>query len=294
MASEVEGRRPRSARSTTHTKNCSACPDVKATSFCVDCHEYLCTDCTSYHKRLGALRNHMLLTGEHFPSIDQPKRQDDEKAIIAKCPDHQKEEIKFYCQKHNALCCVVGSVLDHEQCVKSYIDDLAETYKTGSEYCKLTADIRDSEQLIFKSLDDIDNCLKAVETLKADEMDTLKQYKAKIIEYLDQRERELQAEMQQMHDKDVSLLQELQAELKINQSDLNDIKAKLNLHEKNSSELFIAAKRACSRVVQLQSSLQKVTNSIGYQRYSIVRDTMVEKILQNKTGFADVEQIFGV
>jgi len=294
MASEVEERRHRTARSATHTKNCSACPDVKATSFCVDCHEYLCTDCTSYHKRLGALRTHMLLTGEHFPSIDPPKRQDDEKAIVAKCPGHPKEEIKFYCQKHDALCCVVCNVLEHEQCVKSYIDDLAKTYKTGSEYCKLTSDIQDSEQLIFKVHEDIDNCLKAVETLKADEMDILKQYRAKIIEYLDQRERELQTEMQQKHNKDVSLLHELKTELKIHQSDLNDMKAKLKLNEKNSSELFIAAKRACSRVVQLQSSLQKVTNSIGYQRYTIVRDPVVEKILQNKTGFAGVEQIFGV
>jgi len=108
------------------------------------------------------------------------------------------------------------------------------------------------------------------------------------------RERELYAEMQRIHDKDVILLHELQAELKTHQSDLKDIKEKLKLHEQNSSELFIASKRASGQLAQLQSSLQKVTDNIGYQRYSIVRDPLMEKILQNKAWFADVEQIYGV
>jgi len=159
MASGEEDRCPTTAkRGTTCTKTCSACPDVKASSFCVDCHEYLCTDCTSYHKRLGALKNHTLLTGDAFPSIVPPQRD-------SHCPDHPKEEIKFYCQKHNALCCAVCNVLSHEQCAKSYIHDIAETYKTGPEYRKLRTDIQGSKQLIFKSIEDVDNCLKAVETL---------------------------------------------------------------------------------------------------------------------------------
>jgi len=294
MASEEEGRRPTTAkRGTTHTKTCSACPDVKATSFCCDCHEYLCTDCAGYHKHLGVLRHHTLLTGEDFPYIEPPKRQYDEKSIIATCPDHPKEVIKYYCQKHDALCCVVCIVSGHELCAESYIHDIAETFKTGPEYGKLRTDIQGSEQLICNSIKDIDECLKKVGTLKAGEVNVLKQYRAKIIEYLDKRERELQAEMKRIHDKDVTLLHKLQAQLKTHQESLRDMKAKLKLHEKNSSELFIAAKRMCGQLAQVQSSLQKVTDNIGYQRYSIVRDTMMERILQDKGGFAYVEQIFG-
>jgi len=287
MASEVEGRRPGAAEcGTNHTKNCSACPGVKALSFCVDCHEYLCTDCTSYHKRLGALKNHTLLTGSAFPSIDPPQR-------LTNCADHPKEEVKFYCLTHNALCCVACNVLGHEQCAKSYIHDIADTFQTGSEYSKLRTDMQGSEQLIFKSLDDIDNCLKAVKTLHTAEIETLRIYRAAINEYLDMRERELHAEMQRIHDKDVILLHELQAQLKAHQESLKDMEAKLKLHEKNSSVLFIAAKRTFVQLEQLQSSLQKLTDTVGYQRYSIVRGPVVENFLQNKAGFADVEKIFG-
>jgi len=130
--------------------------------------------------------------------------------------------------------------------------------------------------------------------LHAAEIETLKIYRAEINEYLDMRERELHAEMQRIHDKDVNLLHELQAQLKAHQESLKDMKAVLKLHEKNLSELFIAAKRTFVQLDQLQSSLQKVTDSIGYQPYTIVRDMEMEKILQNKAGFADVEQIYGV
>jgi len=287
MTSEAEGRRRRAAAGVTaHTKNCSACPGVKALSFCVDCHEYLCTDCTSYHRRLGALRSHTLLTGDDFPSIVPPQR-------LTNCPDHPKEEVKFYCQNHNALCCVACNVLSHEQCAKSYIHDIAETFQTGSEYSKLRTDIQGSEQLMFKTLADIDNCLKAVKTLHTAEIETLKIYRTEINEYLDMRERELHAEMQRIHDRDVTLLHELQAQLKTHQKSLKNMKAKLKLHEKNSSELFIAAKRTFVQLDQLQSSLQKVTDTVGYQLYTIVRDPVMEKFLQNKAGFADVEQIVG-
>jgi len=129
--------------------------------------------------------------------------------------------------------------------------------------------------------------------LHAAKIETLKIYRAEINEYLDMRERELHAEMQRIHDKDVNLLHELQAQLKTHQESLKKMKAKLTLHEKNSSELFIAATRTFVQLDQLQSSLQKVTDTVGYQRYTIVRDPVVEKFLQNKAGFANVDHIFG-
>jgi len=50
-------------------KYCNVCPDVKATSFCEDCHEYMCTDCTGYHRRITATRNHTILTSDRFPVV---------------------------------------------------------------------------------------------------------------------------------------------------------------------------------------------------------------------------------
>ena len=269
---------------------CNACPSVKAISFCVNCHEYMCTDCTSYHRKITATRGHILLTGDEFPSREPPKPQD---ASITLCPVHKKEEIKLYCEKHDTLCCVVCNALKHEHCTKMYIHDIAEDYRNRSEFGKLYTDIRESDQLIVDSLAEIEKCLKAVGTLKAREIDKLKKYRAKIIEYLDRREKELQAEIQHMHDEDVALLNELKTQLMTSQSELQEMRAKLKSHEKDSSELFIAAKRICSQLDQLQSSLQETRGKIGYRHYSLQLDTNLKNILQDEAGFAFFEMING-
>jgi len=126
--------------------------------------------------------------------------------------------------------------------------------------------------------------------MKADEIEKLRKYKAKIIEYLDKRERELQAEMQQMCKNDTVLLQDLQTNLQTCKSDLEEISKQLKLHEQNSYELFIAAKRALAKMTKLQFSLQEITMKIGYQRYSVVIDPRLQKIVKGDEGFADIEQ----
>jgi len=231
---------------------------------------------------------HTLLTGDKFPAGNPPKREEDKTKSIRKCSQHPNEKIKVYCQGHNTLCCVVCIMLQHEQCSKTYIPDIAEDFKTGPDYGKLNTDMQSSDQLIVDCLSEIDKCLKAVGTLKAGEWETLKKYRVRIIEYLDSREKELQAEMQQTHDEDVALLHELQKQLKTRRSELEEMRTKLTLYENNAIELFIAAKRTCSQLSELQSSLQKITEKIGYREYAIVRDTRMDTILQDKNGFARV------
>ena len=269
---------------------CNVCPDIKATSFCEDCHEYMCTDCTSYHKRITATRNHVLMTGESFPAILPPIGQNKQTFNFEKCPDHPLEEIKFYCQRHKELCCVACNVSKHEQCSKSYIPDIAEQFKNGSDFKTLNTDIQDSDQLIVKSLADIDNCLKAVDSLRADEIEKLRKYRTKIIEYLNEREQEIQAKIQQISDKSTALLRELQTQLQTCKSDLQDVRQKLQLHQQNSCRLYITANKALAQMTKLQSSLQEITKKIGYQRYSVMMDPRLQMIVKDRSGFADIEQ----
>jgi len=264
---------------------CSVCPDVEATSLCEDCHEYMCNDCTSYHKRITITRNHTIRTTDKFPAVLLPRRQS-----VENCPQHPKEEIKCYCQEHGELCCVACIVLKHKQCAQFYIPDIAEDFRKGPEFNKLSTYIKDSDQLIVKGLVDIDNCLKAVNALKADEIEKLRKYRAAIIAYLDRRERELQAEMQQMCETDTVLLRELQTSLEACQSNLTDIGTKLKSHEQNSCELYIVAKRALAQITELQTSLQEMTKKIGYQRYSVMMDPRLQKIVKDQVGFAEIER----
>ena len=127
--------------------------------------------------------------------------------------------------QRTVLCCVY--VLGHEQCTKTYIPDIAEDFRNGPELGKLNTDMQGSDQLVVDSLAEIEKCLKAVNALKACEMDMLKKYRAEIIQYLDRRENKLPAEIQHIHDQDVALLHELQTQLKARLTELKEMRTKL-------------------------------------------------------------------
>jgi len=288
---EVDGRKPGPAGVGSAVMFCGPCGDVKASSFCKDCHEYLCSSCTRCHERLDAIKHHQLLKGAQFPST-YPTRQKmaSDSESFEKCNDHPLEDVKIFCKTHEALCCVACTAAMHEHCKKDYIPDIAQSYVTGAEYSKLQTDIQDLDQLGVQCQADIDRCMKKLDALNWDEVDKLKKYKKDIIEYLNKRETELIAEMQQLHGRDLSLLKDIQARLKTWQSDLSDAKAKLQSHQQSTYKLFITAKRTLALVYQLQESLNDMQQQTKYQRYKLVKDPSMEKILTDKTGVATLKE----
>jgi len=139
------------------TLYCQPCGNVLADAFCRDCSEYLCSGCSSVHEKLGMTKNHTLLKGAAMPTSFHGKGKPGINAgSFQKCPKHPVEELKFFCQKHETVCCMACSVVDHKQCNTAYIPDLAKNYMTGPEYRRLMDEIKETEQLAAKRLIDID------------------------------------------------------------------------------------------------------------------------------------------
>ena len=287
---EVGGRKPDPADvgSADAEMYCGPCKNVQAISFCKDCHEYLCSTCTDYHEKLGITKTHKLLKGAQFPSF-YPTRKGQTSESFEKCNAHPHEDVKLFCKSHNTVFCVACSVGIHEDCKKEYIPDIIKGYTAGTEYSKLKSYIQDLDALGLQCQADIDRCLKEVNALNWGEIDKLKQFKIMINEYLNNREKELIAEMQQRCDRDTSLLQDIQARLKTWQSDLSDARAKLQSHQQSSYKLFITAKRIQPLVDQLQETLNDMQQQTKYQHYELVKDDRMVKILADKTGIATVE-----
>ena len=269
---------------------CGPCGNLEASSFCKDCHEYLCPGCTRCHKRLGVTKHHTLLQGPQLPP-SHPTRENPATENFTKCADHPQEEIKLFCPTHNDLCCV--ACMAHVTCTKDYIPDIAKEFKTGPEYTELLSDIHDLDVTGVQCQADIDRCLQEVDTMSFHEIDKLKKYKAAIIEYLEKREKELIADVQRLRDRDTSLLHELQGRLRTWQSDLNNVKTQLQSHENSSNQLFIATKRMRKLVRELQTVLQDMQQQTKYQRYTLLNDPRMEKMLLDNTGFATVDELFG-
>ena len=89
-------------------KSCDACIDGStgpAVVLCCTCHELLCSSCHEYHKRSRKLSNHVIIGLDKeslklLPSIMKPITEH-----FCSQPDHEKNELKFYCEMCQLLVC---------------------------------------------------------------------------------------------------------------------------------------------------------------------------------------------
>jgi len=271
--------------STDDTMFCHLCPNVKAFAYCVDCRIYLCPSCEGQHKKFPTFKDHRLLTGGAMPSFYPTGHGTDD---LNKCSEHPQEEIKFFCASQNSVYCCICNTTKHSSCEQKYIPDICKDNIKSDEYKDLTAFFKNTAKTSIKCLQDIDNCIKKVDKLSSSQVEKLRKFKALIIAYLDQREKELLHEIQLTRDKDLAVLQKLQTSAKTIKSDLNKALDNLKTYKDKSNDLFTASKKAQALLNQLQSSLEDIASKTKYQEYDLKEDPQVETLLKNKEGMAQL------
>jgi len=265
---------------------CHLCQNVRAASHCLDCRIYLCESCADHHTKYPTFDNHRLLDIRYANiAVD---------TCIRRCSDHPQEDIKFFCAVHDAVYCCICRTTKHNGCQQKYIPELCKDYIKSGDYKKLTAYFQSTDANTIIVLKEIDNCIKKVNQLNCSQVEKLKTFKLLIIAYLDQREKELLYEIQLTHDKDIATLKKLQSCASSTKSDLSKELANVKTHEKNSSDLFIATKRAQALLDKLRSSLDVITSKTKYQEYDFQRDPLVESLLKNKDGMAQLVTLPGI
>ena len=104
---------------------CDECGDDNdpVVALCVDCELYLCKVCHEYHKKKNKTHDIVslrLVTGEE--AVGQPTRK------VLYCPNHQKNELDYYCNTCDKIVCLYCTVKDHA----GHTHDIVE--KTASEH----------------------------------------------------------------------------------------------------------------------------------------------------------------
>ncbi|KAL3864942.1 hypothetical protein ACJMK2_006585 [Sinanodonta woodiana] len=98
-------------------RRCDACQsrDVmkSAESYCVDCEEAMCIDCKVVHQHQKATKTHSIVCMEELARSPKIALK---YATAFNCPEHDGEDIKFYCRNHRLACCVVCCGTSHKNC----------------------------------------------------------------------------------------------------------------------------------------------------------------------------------
>ena len=114
---------------------CEGCiTDQPAIAYCVDCEEFICTDCEGTHKRRRNLLHHKLLQINHLNISSLLTKT---KPLF--CPHHPKEPLDLYCQVCHTVTCrlCVHTAAGHVGHTCTDLDQVADSNKQELQQCLL-------------------------------------------------------------------------------------------------------------------------------------------------------------
>ena len=269
---------------------CEPCGNVPADAYCTDCPEYFCTSCANVHEKQRVTKDHKLLQGRAMPLNQQASSKPGSNQVrFKKCTQHPHEELKFFCETHQDICCVACNLVLHKQCQVAYIPDVANNYKTGPEYIQLTDDLNKTKQLAANYVTEIETKMKEVEKLEEENTTTLEKNRSEIKELVDRRIDELLAQVKQLRDKDLASLNDQHSKSKSIQTDVLSAMTKLKASEDRPIELFTESGQTRDLVAQLQTGLADVKKKTVYQLYTVRKDAEFESVLKKEAWLANIE-----
>ena len=104
---------------------CDECgdDDDPVMALCVECESYLCQDCNKVHGKKNKMHDILLLS-----SITNEGYAVQPTGKVLYCPEHQKNELDYYCKTCDKIVCLYCTVKDHV----GHTHDIVE--KTASEH----------------------------------------------------------------------------------------------------------------------------------------------------------------
>ncbi|XP_053616450.1 E3 ubiquitin-protein ligase TRIM33 [Plodia interpunctella] len=87
-------------------QQCNSCEDTEpATSYCVDCAEFICDNCVHAHQRLKITKDHTIKSKEEAVTELQLAQNGPRSAADMYCREHTQERLTLFCETCDRLTC---------------------------------------------------------------------------------------------------------------------------------------------------------------------------------------------
>ncbi|XP_046430107.1 E3 ubiquitin-protein ligase TRIM33 [Neodiprion fabricii] len=120
-------------------KKCTSCRDnATATSWCVDCEEFICENCVLAHQRLKITKDHTIKPKGELTNDEECTKKGGKKIPgYLFCTVHSHEQLSLFCQTCDRLTCRDCQLSDHRDHKYKFIHEIAaETRTTVSTLLK--------------------------------------------------------------------------------------------------------------------------------------------------------------
>ncbi|XP_052807345.1 uncharacterized protein LOC128236498 [Mya arenaria] len=271
---------------------CQPCSEegenIDADAFCTVCKEFLCSTCENEHRTFKATKRHTLIDKTNMPTSMTEKSHKEDTNV--QCDIHPNEFIKYFCPAHETINCGHCLAFEHRSCKISLISEISDSFETSQDYGNIQISIN-------RLLKDVNDCVSGVESnikmvlkLGEDEIKKLNDYREKVNNYFNEREKSLLEIIEQIKDMDKTKLDFLKPKCDEIKAKLDEMKCKLDAQERNSVNLFIKAKKVRKQVESLEASLNDISKENTVQRYEFIKDTATEKLITTGSGLGIVSK----
>ncbi|XP_060606535.1 transcription intermediary factor 1-alpha-like [Ruditapes philippinarum] len=224
---------------------CSMCKKNKGKNtegkkFCVDCHDYFCTNCVKVHNQVPVLASHKVLDKSQVKSGTSKGLAT---APGERCDRHSHKHIDMYCQNHDNVGCSTCMTIDHRSCkdifyIPEFIQNKSYQVASREIQTKLKVLARTLAVQANKFQQDKQTLLKR----KAELLDDIRKFRQEINDQLDKLEKssvvEIENKFKHLQDKIEEGLKQLQT----HKSTVTSANDKLTSPNQNQAELFVHVK----------------------------------------------------
>lgn len=144
---------------------CSICVQMNqnksAVSWCPECTEGLCTNCTQQHKLMNATRDH-----DTIPYLDYEKLPPFIKSVRLVCRNHG-EKYQYFCRAHDQPVCKSCLVESHSKCQDiPVLSDIIENVKTSSVFYEIKSELNNAHEAVQGALENRSLNLNSIQNLR--------------------------------------------------------------------------------------------------------------------------------
>ncbi|XP_067615834.1 E3 ubiquitin-protein ligase TRIM33 isoform X3 [Eurosta solidaginis] len=237
-----------SKSSVTANVACSSCSDnAIATSWCVDCSEYICDSCVQAHQRLKITKDHTIKPKEEANSEQLPGAAGVDKLHM--CHLHPQEKLSLFCETCDKLTCRDCQLSDHRDHKYKFAHEIAT--ETRQALKTLVSEINYKRFLLSSATKVIDDRQKQISDRKKDLIKEITAMVVKITNTVNMRGKQLAMRLNEVCDTKMKVLIEKKDALQL-LSDNTDhcIEFMENAMEKGSDYAILSSKKSLVRHLQ--------------------------------------------
>ncbi|XP_045176393.1 E3 ubiquitin-protein ligase TRIM33-like [Mercenaria mercenaria] len=257
----------------------------KAEKYCIQCWEYLCSNCVTLHNSFSALCGHTLVGnsgGNEKASLPSVPTET--------CKSHAAKLIDYYCERHDVVGCSVCINKNHGSCYPHYIPDHVRNNPSATE----ASSINNS---LSKALQN----LKVLKERQQHTRDELKEAKEKCTRGIRHNKEELlqiidrleNACIKELNEKFVDIdakVQKQMNEIEDSLAELTQRKTEIESLQRNSSQIFVSVKLCAKSIGETEKRIAEYMKA-PKEVLSFDQSSEIFDFLANKSGLGSVQTL---